>query len=608
MSDGPVGNRMLRVGGAVVALGGILGAAWSFVAAAPAIGIGVYFIYMGWQQRRVLGVQPLLLAATRALGEGDPEAAVAKAREASLHGGPMALHAARLEGQALFALGRLEEAEAVLTRLDKARASSKDDAAVRESGLALRALVHAARGHDEAARRDMDAVRAGRAPTPQALARCIVAEALLAARKDDRAELNRTLSRGRPYFEFTGAQERVLLRAFQRMLRVDLRGAYREAASVAEGSGASGWVARIAPGLATYAAEAQGADVLLAREGPRSERGVSDTLTRDGSEGAHRQRKRVLASIAVVLCAVFLLIVGIDHGNRAASAIVRDGGQPLDTGSHLPFLVAATFVVLGLLVYARVFFATRTMRRLADAAQRAADPNPETRAHGRAVLEAQRHHKMGIIAASATLALVEGAMRAGDFREARNLCATGLEAASRTAVTRQVLAASVTPAFVAHRAFLLAAASRAHEATVELAELTRSYPDYVGLQATTLVVRLVNALHGDSDEAVREVLQARPKSLALTYRNELLLDAAAVAYGLELPRGEGEGERILFELGEDEDLRRWLDQTAGGLRERLTERVGRRGPGPRVAPAGATLEREAEDGEGEESEPARAHS
>ena len=134
-----------------------------------------------------------------------------------------------------------------------------------EGAHALRAFVRASLAQPDGARADIAAVMLHPA-SEDALARVALAEALLLEQAGKREELRLLLSeKGTLLLEHTHPRERAIVRAFQRMVRSDRSSVYRRAEArrdkeEGEEPTLADWVAKVAPGAASFVRSTRTAD------------------------------------------------------------------------------------------------------------------------------------------------------------------------------------------------------------------------------------------------------------------------------------------------------------------------------------------------------------
>ena len=433
-----------------------------------------------------------------------------------------------------------------------------------EGAHALRAFVRASLGQAEGAREDIAAVMEHPA-SEDALARVALAEALLLEQAGKREELRLLLSeKGTLLLEHTHPRERAIVRAFQRMVRSDRSSVYRRAEArrdkeEGEEPTLADWVAKVAPGAASFVRSTRPADQVAKVQPQQALQAPTHQAVRANMEarkpaqtGAFKWVVLAVAGVVTLISvisalgAVIFPTVGVATAEQSASAM--SGVMPL------------LLLPLGMLpVIYGVSRALRwTARRRAEKAARA-PKKALSGAPGQAELEALTASPSPVVASQAWLLLADRAERDADFPRALAAATSGL---SRLSDPKDRAAADIIyPDLVSLRAFMLAASSRDEEANAELTSLGPAYPHYS--RAVFRAGLLAILRRGDLRAAARWIDQGEA-DLPLSVREELLADLVRAAVQ---PEGAGAGEiqRLKDELASMPEVKTWIRKVAPQL-------------------------------------------
>lgn len=428
---------------------------------------------------------------------------------------------------------------------------------------AMRAFVAASLGDREAARADVEAVRASGAATADALARASLAEALVLESAGERDALRALLARDRdPLLEKTHPRERAIVRAFERMLRTKGSSVYRaqgerEPAAPAEDEPPlTDWVARVAPSAAPFVrAPRATAPTMPVGPAPMPTARAQGAIAAARVAGARAARTR-FGRLVPILVAAGASLVGL--GVLAAIAIaVHDS---LDADAMIGALfVAAVAAALGTLF---VRGALRTVQRR-GATLRSAElaAAQATIARGR-LEDAERMladlatSELDLVAGQAQLELAQLAERRGDFAAVLRASDLGLGRLGDPAT--RAASGTLVPDLVAERALALVAHGREEEAHAELVGLDGfAYPHRA--RAVFRVRLAALARRGDVANAARFADEFQT-DLPLSVREEVLADLVrAAAHPDRL--GAAEAQRVRDELAEA-GMRGWIAAVA----------------------------------------------
>lgn len=548
-----------------------------FAAGLPLAGValgvmGAIFVWFGSVFTRNIAPANAINSAADALARGRIDEA--RAHLDSIEGRKLRGHMARAAGliRARLALqeGDPRTAVAHVTAAIETRASTLTrgaEAVQRVSALGLRALAHALLGETERATAD---AREARAPyaLPDAHARASLAEAVCAARADDRETIRRLWTADkRLMLEYLPPRERVLARALSKLARAEKKSVYREPARAADQDDpVRGWVSRFVPGAAAYVGSVKRADeaTRLGPEGaPSAEavKKVSDARKKGASANLWRRRLLVpivtIAVTAPVVSWLFLRAPGSD-------AIDVD---PLGTVSGslailLPVLVAA---YVGVIVYN-----VRTTRGLQTRTRKAVLDMLRDGDKAEAELTTLSKHRFTFVAAESSVLLADCFERRSDFLGAIGHCDQAIGRLTVSAAMKAVAHDMLLPAAIAERAFCLAALGRASEADAELAALA-SFPTFSLAARAAFRVRLAQLLVRHDRGAALALARQRTIDLPLSHRDELLCDLLEATESSFLE--EDEWARLDVELREDPKLAAWTEHFLPGARARLVPKA-----------------------------------
>jgi hypothetical protein len=451
-------------------------------------------------------------------------------------------------------------------------------------GIAIRAFARATQGKESEALADVQAVRAADA-TPESLARVALAEAVVLAKKDDRDALARVLRSAAPLVDFMAPRERSLIRALRRMVEVRPGSIYREAARPTEPSReeplVGEWVSKILPEAAAFVPEAERSAETPVLAAPNPDpygapmAAGSSAIQREATAKATSRRGGRVVAVWAALVVLFLTIW------QFLTPVSSSSSAPSERGAHHPATVHAaaepTFPFALVSVFAVVVVAV-FFGRIALGLRRARASEASLRAAGRKLgegsaaecarqLEALAAGRSDGPAASAHLMLAALAERRGDLAAALRQCDAGLSRISRLPALRAISSDILVPELIAERAFVLAVSGDPRQADAELATLAREHPTFAYMTRSVFRVRLIQALRaGDRDGAVR-LSRERTLELPVSRRDEMLADIVLATSGGR--RLDGEVERLLTELAEDQELSAWIDLMAPGIRNAL---------------------------------------
>lgn len=537
-----------------------------------AFSVGSYFVGTGVHGLRTGGAFPALSASLNLLragklaeAEGTLATLVSPSRDVAVHADVQRAQIALRRG----------DPRAALRPLDRAIA------AIESSGGSLEAaVISEARGlrawslsllDDPRARDDIEAVRRAEGAGAAALSSASLAEALLAQRAGDRAELTSILRRDRRLLMYgLDVRERALVRAMQRAITTPATSVYRTAASVEraghddrEEPPIAEWIGRVAPELLPFAPRPpSGADGAIDDEPAPSAAMIARVRAR--AQGATSDTGQGLA-LWLGLVALFLVWY------RFAPI----SGGPL--GLH-PWITIAS-LGLPVLAFAAMRILSSRRRelhaRLASLSARIAAGEDVDRDLD-AFAEGEQDNEN--IAAQVELLRASIADRRGLLGKALEH-ADAARASLRSETGRAAAAAFIAPSATASRAYSLAALRRADEALAELSQLPS---DYVHLDSTRFVVRLVALVAQGEIDAAGRLVDATPEELSIGPRDELVRDlvrAVTSPSGADLP----EIARLREELRDDEEHRVWIERVAPDLLARFERTVAERTPRGRIA-------------------------
>lgn len=421
--------------------------------------------------------------------------------------------------------------------------------------IALRAVVKASEGDADGARRDAAQVLESASSGPQALARAVLAQAMVLERSGERAELRDHLERHRRLLEMgTEPRERAIVRAMQRMLRAPASTVYRVAPARAHRDPRaeptiSEWLEKIAPNLAAFGPGERGpgepsraADERYAGSGKAPVRAPT----------ARRRRRWDVALISAGgIGAILYLVLAEAGGGRE---IGPEPARPV----ALDLLFVMMVLVVGILGY-RVVAARRDGKKLLAAMAALARGEDE-----RAEESFTRLSDGGIdlVAAQADLALSTIAEMKGDLALALEHCERGLGRLSHYG-SRIAAADLLAPELGAQRAFLLTAMDRHEEASQEIAALPEGFAFRPRAVFRVEVLRRVRV---EGMASAADYIGGGVVDRILSARDELLSDVVRATARPELA-GPGEIARLRDELRSPSRSRVWLGQVAPKLLE-----------------------------------------
>ncbi|MEZ4313103.1 MAG: hypothetical protein R3F14_34210 [Polyangiaceae bacterium] len=441
----------------------------------------------------------------------------------------------------------------------------------RGSAFGMRAWARAAKGDLDLAMEDVALARKSGVPTPEALARASLAEAIVLEKRGDRAELGALLRRDRKLLlGGLDVRERAIVRAMQRMLKAPPRSVYRTAAElkpqeIDQEPTISEWLGRVAPELSAFAPR-PGAPVSVGAVSAPAEPVPSKEAVAQVSEARRPAKSRkawkVLALWAVLVTMFIAIWEFLQPAKYARPRLHAPPPPPPDPGGPLTLLwgvgLAALLVGMFVLLIRRNQAQTRTLHRLASAIATGDDVDDE--------LAEAANSQQDLTAAQAELLRASVADRRGNLAQG----IAHIDAARarlRTEGTQAAAAGMLAPALTGARAYMLAGLRRRDEALAELAHLPE---DYLFLDRTRFVVRLVALLAEGDLEGAGLLVEATSPELSIGPRDELLRDLVRAATS---PSGAGmiEIARLRDELRDDDESRRWIETVAPSLLARFHE-------------------------------------
>lgn len=556
-----VASGTLSVGAGITAAA--LGGAWLvpvilIPSGALNFAVGAYGLRLG------PGTQ-LLAAARDAIERGELDRAAKLLARADRRYGLNRVRVGAALGQATIALARGDNdgVVAATTRAIALADRSLLAAPVwveRLAALSLRALIHAKRGDEAAARADLGEARAKLAQvahvggglafgagyaTETALGRLALAEAVLLARSGDHTALREHLARHEDTLgRVTEPRERALLVGFERLLAEGATSPYRRRDRPREEARvlAEEWVAEALLGTPPAAAPH------AASEAERPQADIAALGRTAGTSGMARRVGAVVAIWVVVALAAFLLNF---------LPVAPEARSPL----FLLSVLVPALVFLGLIGFAasRAFGQIRRNRTLfaslVDATAQARDEGAGVAEH----LSAPEPTSQ----AQAALFLARRANARGDFAGAFAFAQRALEA-SQAWFSRVALFDEVLPALVVERALAQAALGQTDAARRELDALPATYAYRA---RSVYAVRLVSALvEGDRAEAER-LVRTRDPDLPMERPIELLTNL--VRAGQPGGLGLGERRRLTAALSREPALDAWARAIAPALADEL---------------------------------------
>lgn len=432
-----------------------------------------------------------------------------------------------------------------------------------EGAHALRAFVRASLGDEQGARADIDTIR-GAPASDDALARVTLAEALLLEKAGKREELRLLLAeRGGLLLEHTHPRERAIVRAFQRMVRSDKSSVYRRAearrsAQESEEPTLADWVAKVAPGAASFVRSTRPAQE-AARMQPQQAVSTPTFQALRANQEAKKPQSPNLAKWAILGTAGTVAVVSAISAIAAniSTTTVNVGPDRVDqTSGVFPFLM------LPILAFPVIYGVTRLLAWIGRARAEAAARSPRNAASSPPndeQLKGLTSSPSPVVAAQAWLLLADRAERRGAFEEALEATTTGL---TRLARPGDRLAADIVyPDLVSLRAFCLSALGRYEESNAELASLGPAYPHYG--RAVFRAGLLAYLKRGELKNAAAWIDQGEA-DLPLSVREELLADLVRATVEPE-QAGAGEIQRLKDELAASPEIKTWIRTLAPKL-------------------------------------------
>ena len=466
--------------------------------------------------------------------------------------------------------GDMAPAEVLLTSAIErpVEAFARDNALYQlEGARALRAFVRAALGKHEEARADIAEVLRGN-PTEDASARVTLSEAMILEQQGKREELRLLLTeKSTLLLEHTHPRERAIVRAFQRMVRSSKASVYRRAEPRREKTEGeepmlADWVAKVAPGAATFVRSSRSADQTATVVPAEAVAQPSEAAIRANQAAKKPVKKRTAgwvlggaAASAAMIGAIASLARQLEH-----TGIADAGFVPVDGEDWLRYTVVALVLMLPA-TYALVRGLKWLGRARAERSARSGAKRRSTSQPSREQLSALAESQSPVIAAQAWLMLADRAERRGDFVATLDATTRGL---ARLSDPRDRMAADIVyPDLLSLRAFALAANGRAEESNAELAMLGPSYPHFSRAVFRARLVTLARA--GNARGAAAWVEQGEA-DLPLSVREELLADLVRAAVHPE-QAGAGEIQRLKDELASMPEVKSWVRTIAPGLLE-----------------------------------------
>lgn len=435
-----------------------------------------------------------------------------------------------------------------------------------EGARALRAFVRASLGQHDAARADIDEVHRN-AASDDAVARVALAQAMILEQQGKREELRLLLAdKSSLLLEHTHPRERAIVRAFQRMVRADKSSVYRRAESRRETTDGeepmlADWVAKVAPGAASFVRSSRAADHAATTVPAEAVARPTENAMRANREAKRLPGKKWVAPVLGSVAAA--AVIGAGYLMDSVKVATRAG--EVASGATSASALLPILMVLGLAVPI-AFGAARALRALSRRrAERAARkpapgrvPSPPTDAQLRALT---RETPSPTIAAQAHLLLADRAERSADFATALAAATEGL---ARLSDPRDRVAADIVyPDLVSLRAFALAAHGRFEEANAELATLGPAYPHY---SRAIFRARLLTLVRLRDLRAAADWIDRGEADLPLSVREELLADLVRATQHPALA-GAGEIQRLKDDLQTIPEARPWIRTAAPGLLE-----------------------------------------
>jgi len=433
-----------------------------------------------------------------------------------------------------------------------------------EGARAVRAFVRASLGQHDGARADIAEVTRT-ASSEDALARVALAEAMILEQQGKREELRLLLAeKSTLLLEHTHPRERAIVRAFQRMVRADKSSVYRRAEARRETSDGeepmlADWVAKVAPGAASFVRSTRTADQVATIAPDQAVAMPSENALRANREAKQPKKGNAAkwlafgVGIPAALAAGLAILDGIVAASAEAPVTVT-----ASTASNIVWIM-----MLSLLALPAIYGVTRGLKALARRrAERAVRQTPRPGAPTAPTgtqLRALTESPSPIVAAQASLLLADRAERAADFGATLTAVTKGL---ARLADQRDRVAADIVyPDLVSLRAFALTALGRFEEANAELATLGTAYPHYGRAVFRT---RLLTLVRTRNLRAAAQWIEQSEADLPLSVREELLADLVRATEQPSLA-GAGEIQRLKDELQAMPEAKSWIRAAAPGL-------------------------------------------
>lgn len=550
------GTTTIGAGAAAIALGAPL------LAPAVLVPSGALHLWVGAYGLRLAPGMQLLAMARDATERGELDRAAALLDRAERRYGLHRVRVGAALGRAAIALARGDD-DGVVAATSRAveladRALMKATVWVeRLAALSLRALIHAKRGAEDAARADLQeahkmlehvgrvggglAFGAGHA-TETALGRLALAEAVLLARSGGHSALREHLEQKADVLAHVSEpRERALLAGFERLLAEEASSPYRRRDRPHDDARieAGDWVAEALQGAesAPRAESAAGALAIAARD-------VASLGRTNGDAGTARRVGVVVGVWVVVALAAFTL------NFLPVSPAARN---PL----FLLSVLLPALVFFGLIGFAasRAVGQVRRNRTLFASLVRAAAQVGE----GDAAVQKHLSAPEPTSQAQTALFLARRANARGAFAEASAFAQRALDE-SQSWFSRVALFDEVLPALVTERALAQSALGQTEAARRELTALPTTYAYRArSIYAVSLVAALVDA---DRALAIR-LIQERDPDLPMERPIEALTNLVRATQPGGL--GLGERRRLSASLARDPGLQTWAETVAPDL-------------------------------------------
>jgi hypothetical protein len=472
-------------------------------------------------------------------------------------------------------MGESAHAESLLTRaisLPRGHFIRTQDGLMRAGAYVQRGFVRAAMRNGVGARDDLRAVRASEEASPENLALALLAEAVLASHDlANRAALGSAVKALGPYVEYLGARERTLARGLRLSLR---RGSgsmiYRETAAALqnhERSGLAAWLHQIAPDAAT---ELPTDSPAIPSEVPLLELGAAPAdVAHVRSVWKSRVKPRTVRSaltFAALFAGLFAMVLALSLLNVRASTAERAGSAANATFVEGTGLGLSWWIVVLLVVALTGVFAWQVRRvttglAVVTRARRLAAAGEIGAAE--ALLQPLQKSGLASVHGSANLTLASLSERRGEFTAAIAYASTALAKIYATKAARQNTSDLLAPGLLGARAFCNAASGQLDSALADLSILETDYPGFAYLPSERFRVTLAILLARRDVTGARALAAARPMSMNVPIRVELLCDlllATANPGLLRDTRGALQGE-----IAADPTYIPWIDALAPNL-------------------------------------------